>query len=124
MKITGSPTKRKRENAIRPTVSMTSTAWPSRRRMNASIGQLESGCVEIRKRPDSMAEDVRPARPAVAGHERPLPHLALGGDAPADPARGRHSLLRAFSAALPDRERPRRRFRRRSAPTLERARLL
>src|SRR6202008_2877011 len=37
MKVTGSPTKRNSENAMRPTVSMTSTAWAIRRRMNAAI---------------------------------------------------------------------------------------
>src|SRR6187549_3179408 len=37
MNATGSPTKRNSENAIRPTVSMTRTAWAMRRRMNASI---------------------------------------------------------------------------------------
>src|SRR5215510_13526110 len=37
MMVTGSPTKRNSENAIRPTASMTRTAWASRRRMNAAI---------------------------------------------------------------------------------------
>src|SRR4051812_48555195 len=41
MKITGSPTKRKSANAIRPTVSMTRIACPNRRRMNAAMGLRE-----------------------------------------------------------------------------------
>src|SRR5262245_55915308 len=47
-----------------------------------------------------MAEEAWPARPAVAGYARPLPHLALGGDAAADPGCGGHSLLRALPAPL------------------------
>src|SRR5688572_19173979 len=41
MKITGSPTKRNSAKAMRPTVSMTRIAWPSRRRMNAAMGLRE-----------------------------------------------------------------------------------
>src|SRR5689334_8102812 len=37
MNCTGSPTKRNSENAIRPTASMTTTAWTIRRRTKASI---------------------------------------------------------------------------------------
>src|SRR5688572_6637855 len=37
MKVTGSPTKRNRENAISPTASMTRIACPRRRRMKAVI---------------------------------------------------------------------------------------
>ena len=52
---------------------------------------------------DRLAAPARPPRPAVAGHARPLPHLALGSDAAADPGRRRHPLLRAISARIPDR---------------------
>jgi len=38
----------------------------------------------------------------VATDPRPLPHLARGGDAPADAGRDGHPLLRAISGALPD----------------------
>src|SRR4051812_15713202 len=124
MKTTGSPTKRNREKAIRPTTSITAMACPSRLRTNASIKSLESGCVEIRKRPGEMAEAARPPRPPVAGHARPLPHLALGGDAPADPGERRHSVLQALPAPLPHDRGARWRLRRRGAPALERSRLL
>src|SRR5947208_4500176 len=124
MKVTGSPTKRNSENAIRPTVSITRTACPSRRRTNASMRPLESGCVEIRKRPDRLARQARPARPAVAGHDGPLSHLALRGDAAADPGERRDPLLRALPAPLSRRRGAGRGFGGRGAAIVERAGLL
>src|SRR6185503_9089053 len=124
MKVTGSPTKRNSENAIRPTMSMTRTAWPSRLRTNASMRPLESVCVEIRKHPGRLAEAAWPARLALAGHARPLPHLAVGGDAAADPGERGHSLLRALPAPFCLRRGARPCFGRRGAAAMERAWLL
>ena len=45
----------------------------------------------------ALAAPARPPRPAVAGHARPLPHLALRGDAAADP--GRAPSFRTTSAS-------------------------
>src|SRR5712664_1066776 len=100
MKVTGSPTKRNSEKAINPTASITNTACPRRRRMNASIAPLESRCVEIRKQPHPVAAPQRAPRPSLAGQPRSLSHLAFGGDAPADAGRRGHPVLRAVPAAV------------------------
>src|SRR5688572_28734535 len=91
MKITGSPTKRNRENAIRPTASMTRTAWAMRRRMKASISSrfyvriaIQSALAGLRSQANRLAARARAPRPAVAGHDGPVSHLALGSDAAAD----------------------------------------
>src|SRR5256885_10791281 len=47
-----------------------------------------------------LAAPPRAPRPAVAGHARPVPHLAIGGDAAADAGFGGGSLLRALPAPL------------------------
>ena len=71
-----------------------------------------------------VAEDPRPPRPAVAGHARSLPHLAVGDHAAADAGRGGHSLLRAFPRALSGHREPGGRHRRRGARAVERPGLL
>src|SRR5690606_10995696 len=63
-------------------------------------------------------------RPALAPRGGPLPRLGLGGHAPADARRGRHSVLRALDATLPDAGGARRGRRRRRAPRVAGARLL
>src|SRR5439155_4745986 len=75
-------------------------------------------------KPDRLAAPPWPARPALAGHARSVPHLAVGGDAAADPGRCRHPLLRALLAPLPDRGGARIRLGRRGSTTVGRARLL
>jgi len=49
-------------NPNNPTASITNTACPRRRRMNASIAPLESHCVEIRKYADQLAAPQRAQR--------------------------------------------------------------
>src|SRR3954471_15757065 len=126
MNVTGSPTKRNSANAISPTAIITITACPSRLRMNASIGlgSCENGTNGFRAEADRLAAPPWPPRPAVAGHARPLPHLALRGDAAADPGERRHPLLRALPAPLPHRGSTRCRDAGRGAAALERAGLL
>src|SRR5687768_2892018 len=99
MKVTGSPTKRNSENAISPTVSMTRTAWARRRRTNASIFERMVPHV-LRRRARRLAAAPWPSRPAVAGHARPVPGVALGSDVAADPGERRRALLRAFSQGI------------------------
>ena len=66
----------------------------------------------------------RPPRPAVAGHARPLPHLALGGDAAADAGERGDSLLRALPGQLSDGGGARRGVGGRGPAAVERAGLL
>src|SRR3954463_16698618 len=126
MKVTGSPTKRNSANAISPTASITTIDWPSRLRTNASIGlaSCENVTNGFRAEADRLAAPPRASRPPVAGHVRPLPHLALRGDAAADPGERRHPLLRALPASLPHDRGARVRLRRPGAPALERPGLL
>src|SRR6185503_18693486 len=123
MKVTGSPTKRNSENAIRPTVSMTSSACARRRRMKAAMSarMVPHG---FRAKADRLAAPPRPARAALAGHARPVSHLALGSDAAADAGGDRGALLRALSREVPRRARARARERGRGAQALERLGLL
>ena len=65
-----------------------------------------------------------PARPAVAQDERPVRHLALRGDAPADPREDGARLLSAISSSVSDGREARARGSRRRARRLERARVL
>src|SRR5262245_23497372 len=123
MKATGSPTKRNSENAISPTVSMTRTAWAMRRRMNASMFERMVPHV-LRRKARRLAAAPRAPRPAVAGHARPVPHLAFGGHAAADAGRRGDPVLREVPAALSQRIGARAGFGRRSAAALERAWLL
>src|SRR5688572_20275432 len=105
MKVTGSPTKRNSENAISPTVSMTRTAWTRRRRTNASIFERMVPHV-LRWKARRLAAAPRPPRPAMAGHARPLPGVALGSDAAADAGERCHPILRALFAEVPHPRRP------------------
>ena len=71
-----------------------------------------------------LAAPARPTQPAVAGHARPLPHLAVGGDAAADAGERGDSLLRAFPGQLPDGEGARRGVGGRGPAAMERTGLL
>src|SRR3954470_14500010 len=73
---------------------------------------------------DRLASPPWPARPALAGHARPVSHLALRGDAAADAGRDRHPVLPALRQALSRCARAHARERRRCARAVERARLL
>src|SRR4051812_9651430 len=103
---------------------MTSTAWPRRRRTNASMAPLESGCVRVRNPPDRLAEAPWPQRHAVAGRARPVPGVALGGDAAADPGLRCPAVLRAVPGALSHRSDIGASRRRRRPAALERTGLL
>src|SRR5438045_1223778 len=103
MKITGSPTKRKSANAIKPTASITRIAWPSRRRMKAAIGSARMVTDAFCTKADPLAEAPWPPRPAVAGHHGPLSHLAVGSDAAADAGLDRHPVLPSLPREISDR---------------------
>ena len=66
----------------------------------------------------------RRARPAVAPHARSLPHLALGGDSPADPRGAGNGVLSPLHGAVSRCRVARRRSRGRGAETLAGTRLL
>ena len=72
----------------------------------------------------ALAAPPRPPRPALAGHARPLPRLAVRGHAAADAGRHRARLLPALPGALSQRAGAGRRAARRRAGAVERAGLL
>ena len=78
----------------------------------------------LRAEAHRLAAPPRPPRAAVAGHARPVPDLALGGHAAADPGRGGNPLLRALPGPLSRRAGARRGAPGRSAASMERAGLL
>src|SRR5712664_2085000 len=113
-----------------PTASITRTACPTRRRMKANMAKLlermlpHGPCVLVRRKAGRLAAPARAQGPALAGDARPIPHLALRGDAAADAGRGGDPLLQAFPRALSGHPGAGPRIGRGGARALERARLL
>src|SRR5690606_24114221 len=50
----------------------------------------------LRRHAAALVRRPRPPRPALAAPAQPVPHLAVGGDAAADPGAGGAALLRAL----------------------------
>ena len=72
----------------------------------------------------ALASRARPPRPALAGHARPVPRLAVGDHAAADAGRDGDALLPALPRPLSRRRRAGRGAARRRDGAVERARLL